>query len=145
MLFFSTFYLLNQIIKEKRFQKILSSTTVSTLIINPNTRMISEDHVTLKSGVMMLKIQLCFTGIHYILKEWMKCVCPCFTPSRITLTESARETFLFQLGTLSTLFFFFVRARDCMLFMLHDLADFYVESVTLHHIKINYHSCLHNC
>ncbi len=26
---------------------------------------ISEDHVTLKSAVMMLKIQLCFTGIHF--------------------------------------------------------------------------------
>ncbi len=30
--------------------------------------MISEDHVTLKTGVMMLKIQRCITGIHYILK-----------------------------------------------------------------------------
>ncbi len=30
--------------------------------------MISEDHVTLKTGVMMLKIQLSFTGINYILK-----------------------------------------------------------------------------
>ncbi len=27
-----------------------------------------EDHMTLKTGVMMLKIQLCFTGINYILK-----------------------------------------------------------------------------
>ncbi len=30
--------------------------------------MISEDHVTLKTGVMMLKIQLHITGINYILK-----------------------------------------------------------------------------
>ncbi len=30
-------------------------------------RMISEDHVTLKTGVMMLKNQLCITGIIYIL------------------------------------------------------------------------------
>ncbi len=30
-----------------------------------NIIMISEDHVTLKTGVMMLKIQLCFTGIHF--------------------------------------------------------------------------------
>ncbi len=30
--------------------------------------MISEDHVTLKTGVMMLKIQLYFTGMNYILK-----------------------------------------------------------------------------
>ncbi len=27
--------------------------------------MISEDHVTLKTGLMMLKIQICFTGIHF--------------------------------------------------------------------------------
>ncbi len=31
--------------------------------------------------------------------------------------------------------FFEVRARDCTTFMLHDLADFYVESVTAHRIK----------
>ncbi len=30
-------------------------------------KMISEDHVTLKTGVMMLKIQLRITGINYIL------------------------------------------------------------------------------
>ncbi len=30
--------------------------------------MISEDHVTLKTGVMMLKIQRCITGIKYIFK-----------------------------------------------------------------------------
>ncbi len=30
--------------------------------------MISEDHVTLKTGVMMLKIQLRITEINYILK-----------------------------------------------------------------------------
>ncbi len=32
-----------------------------------NIRMISEDHVTLKTEVMPLKIQLCITGINYIL------------------------------------------------------------------------------
>ncbi len=30
--------------------------------------MISEDHVTLKTGVMMLKIQFYITGINYILQ-----------------------------------------------------------------------------
>jgi len=29
--------------------------------------MLSEDHVKLKTGVMMLKIQRCITEIHYIL------------------------------------------------------------------------------
>ncbi len=43
MLFFLTFYLSkNQRKKYHRFQKILSSTTVSTLIINQHIRMISE-------------------------------------------------------------------------------------------------------
>ncbi len=79
-------------------------------------------------------------------KEWMKRICPCFTPSRIALAESARETIIFpRLGKLSTRFFFFkVRARDCTTFTLHDLADFYVESVTAHRIKRNDHSCFHN-
>ncbi len=36
--------------------------------VNQYIRMISEDHVTLKTGVMMLKVQLCITGINYILK-----------------------------------------------------------------------------
>ncbi len=36
--------------------------------VNQHIRLISEDHVTLKTGVMMLKIQLCIKGIHYILK-----------------------------------------------------------------------------
>ncbi len=36
--------------------------------INQRKIMISEDHVTLKTGVMMLKIQLCITEINYILK-----------------------------------------------------------------------------
>ncbi len=31
--------------------------------------MISEDHVTLKTGEMMLKIQRCITEINYILKH----------------------------------------------------------------------------
>ncbi len=35
---------------------------------NQHIRMISEDHVTLKTEVMMLKIQLCITEINYILK-----------------------------------------------------------------------------
>ncbi len=34
-------------------KRILSSTTVSTLIINHHIRMISEDHVTLKTGAMI--------------------------------------------------------------------------------------------
>jgi len=36
--------------------------------MNHHIRMISEDHVTLKTAVMMLKIQLHITEIHYSLK-----------------------------------------------------------------------------
>ncbi len=48
-------------------------------------------------------------------------------------TISSRYAFFF--------FFFFFQTRDCTTFTLHD---FYVERVTAHSIKINYHSCFHN-
>ncbi len=54
--------------------KILSSTTVFNInnnvkcFLSSKIRMISEDHVTLKTGVMIQKIQRCITGIHYILR-----------------------------------------------------------------------------
>ncbi len=56
-------------------QKYWAAQLFSTLIIirnvswaaNQHIRMISEDHVTLKTGVMMLKIQLCITEINYII------------------------------------------------------------------------------
>ncbi len=55
--------------KHHMFQKtIFSSTTVSTLIINQHIIMISEDHVTLKTAVMMLKMQRCVIEINYCLK-----------------------------------------------------------------------------
>ncbi len=81
------------------------------------------------------------------LKECKKRICPCSTPSRIALTESARETVSPpRISALSTLIytFFLSRARDCTTFSLHDFTDFYVNSVIAHHMKINYHSCFHN-
>uniref|UniRef100_A0A672MW18 Kinesin-like protein KIF13A n=1 Tax=Sinocyclocheilus grahami TaxID=75366 RepID=A0A672MW18_SINGR len=45
-----------------------SSQLLIILIINQHIRMISEDHVTLYSGVMMMEIQLCIAEINYILK-----------------------------------------------------------------------------
>ncbi len=72
-------------------------------------------------------------------EEWMKRICPCYTPSRIALAEGARETVSLR-GTLSTRFFF-SQTRDCTTF---TLQDFYIESVTAHSIKINDHSCFHN-
>ncbi len=65
------------------------------------------------------------------MKEWRKRIIPCFTPSRIALTDSARETV-----SLPHFLFFLSHARDCTTFTLHDLTDFYVERVTAHHIKI---------
>ncbi len=69
MLFFLTLYSSkNQRKKYHMFQKQLSRTTVSTLLLNQHIRMISDNHVTLKTEVMRLKIQLSFTGINCILK-----------------------------------------------------------------------------
>ncbi len=72
----------------------------------------------------------------------MKRICPCFTPSRIALAEGAREAISLR-GTLSTRFFFvvFSQTGDCTTF---TLQDFYIESVTVHRIKRNDHSCFHN-
>ncbi len=56
-------------------KKYAAAQLFSTLIIrnvpwaaNQHMRMISEDHVTLKTGVMMLKIQCCITEMNYILQ-----------------------------------------------------------------------------
>ncbi len=35
-------------------------------------------------------------------------------------------------------------SKDCTTLTLHDLTEFYVERVTAHRIKFNYHSCFHN-
>ncbi len=68
------------------------------------------------------------------MKEWMKRICPCFTPSRIALTECAREIVAYIFRG-----FFLSHARD------YDF-DFYdyVERVTAHCIKIIDNSCFHN-
>ncbi len=75
-------------------------------------------------------------------EEWMKCICPCYTPSRIALAEGARETVSLR-GMLSArfFFFFFFQTRDCTT---STLQDFYIESVTAHRIKRNDLSCFHN-
>ncbi len=63
----------------------------------------------------------------------------CCSLSRISLTESARETI-----SPPRFGFFVSHARDCTTFTLHDLTDFYIERVTAHGIKIIDHSCFHN-
>ncbi len=57
------------------------------------------------------------------------------------LVESAH---LFRGSVCFQLCFFFSRARDCTMFTLHSLTDFYVERVTAHRIQIYDHSCFHN-
>ncbi len=64
------------------------------------------------------------------MKEWMKCICPCFTPSWIALEKQ----YLFH-GLRFQLFFFCLEPQE---------TDFYIERVTAHRIKINDHSCFHN-
>ncbi len=78
MLFFWTFYSSKNPEKKKNGfeKKIWSMKLFSTLIIIRNVYcavnqymiMISEDHVTLKTEVMMLETQLFITGINYILQ-----------------------------------------------------------------------------
>ncbi len=78
MLFFWTFYSLKNPEKKKITDstKLLSSTTVFNIDQNkiPEQQIsilkwFPKDHVTLMIGVMMLKIQLSFAGINYILKD----------------------------------------------------------------------------
>ncbi len=62
----------------------------------------------------------------------MKRICPCFTPSRIALAESARDTVsLPRLTMLSTRFF--TTVKDFTTITLHDLTDFYVERAMAPH------------
>ncbi len=68
MLFFFKYSHLNQCITVST--KIFSSTTFLTFLtwnVSRAAEWFLKDRVTLKTGVMMLKIQLCITGIHYIL------------------------------------------------------------------------------
>ncbi len=64
---------------------------------------------------------------------WMKRICPCFTLSRIAFTESAWETVSLTLLVMLSTRFFLSRARDFMIFTLHDLNDFYIERATAPH------------
>ncbi len=62
---FLTFYISKNTEKISHIpKKYEAAQRFPTLIINQHIRM--KDHVTLKTGVMMLKIQLCFIGIKYI-------------------------------------------------------------------------------
>ncbi len=74
------------------------------------------------------------------LKEWMKRICLCFTPSRITLIESARET----VSSAVQVFFFCLMQETVRCSRYIILLSFYVERETAHRIKIIYHSCFHN-
>ncbi len=62
----------------------------------------------------------------------MQRVCLCFTPLIFSAAPYAFTVFLFS------------RVRDCTIFTLHSLTDFYVERVTAHRIIRYDHSCFHN-
>ncbi len=61
---------------------------------------------------------------------WMKRICPCLTPSRIALVESAREIFR---GSLCFQLVFISLEQETS--SLHDLTDYYVERATAPHYK----------
>uniref|UniRef100_A0A672L8B5 DDRGK domain-containing protein 1-like n=1 Tax=Sinocyclocheilus grahami TaxID=75366 RepID=A0A672L8B5_SINGR len=71
MLFFLTLYSSENPEKVLHFpqKNICAAQLLITLIINQYIILISEDHVTLYTGVMMLKIQLRISEINYILKD----------------------------------------------------------------------------
>ncbi len=71
---------------------------------------------------------------------WKDGWCPCFTQVS-THGKRSRNSIS---SSFTSFIIFLIRARDCTTFTLHDLADFYVESVTAHHIKINDYSYFHN-
>jgi len=70
--------------------------------------MILKDHVTLKTGVMMLIIQLCITGINYILNRiiWIQMfykltvyIYLFFVPALVFLNKNKKEhirSYIFQ-------------------------------------------------
>ncbi len=81
MLYFWTFYSLKEFWKNcitvftKNIKQLFSTLIIRTIINNwapikteQQKEWFLKDHVTLKTGVMMLKIQLYITEINYILK-----------------------------------------------------------------------------
>ncbi len=63
--------------------------------------------------------------------------------------KAFEKQFFFRGYTLWTCFCFFASSlgqKDCTIFTLHNLTDSYIERLTAHRIKINYHSfdCLPN-
>ncbi len=73
------------------------------------------------------------------MKEWMQRSCLCFTPSRITPTESAH---VFRGFVRFQLIFFSSKGLYDIHVTWFDW--FYIERVTAHRIKITDHSCFHN-
>ncbi len=71
----------------------------------------------------------------------MKRICPCFTPSRIVLAESARES-VSSVARYAFNLFFFSQARDFMKFTLYDFTDFYVERGDSPYIKLAHYNKL---
>ncbi len=83
-----------------------------------------------------------------VMKEWMKRICPCITPSWIMLAERAWETvdYLFRGSVRFQLIFFLSRAFVKKLYNIHVtwFDRFVCREVTANRIKWNDHSCFHN-
>ncbi len=58
-------------------------------------------------------------------------------------SRSRKSAHLFR-GSVRFQLCVYFRARDCTIFTLQNLNDFFVERVTVHRIKRNDHSCFHN-
>ncbi len=77
-------------------------------------------------------------------RVWLKKECNAFVCVSLNLESRSWKALISSAARYSLNSGFFSRARDCTIFTLHNLTDFYVESVTAHRIKINDHSCFHN-
>ncbi len=73
---------------------------------------------------------------------WKDGWCPCFT--QVSIHAHGKRSRNSISSSFTSFIIFLIRARDCTTSTLHNLADFYVESVTVHRIKRNDYSCFHN-
>ncbi len=128
--------------------EILSSTTIFNIDDNNISLWFLKDHVTLKTGVMMLKIQLCITGINYILKYrkqlgLFEIVCALFLSYKCNLGETAfKNQYQLQSFEWSALYMTLI---DVVLAHQCDIGTFYevcLCAIFLFDFKVNKFHCL---
>ncbi len=77
-------------------------------------------------------------------RVWLRWKNGCNACVSLRLESRSRKALISSMAPYTFNSFFFSRARDCTIFTLHSLTDFYVERVTAHRIKRYDHPCFHN-